>query len=389
MWTVNKKDQHIIDSQALDIDITRRLLENKKNIIATNSKRSFLSDVKFLLFWLSAQSSQIEAYDHLHIFRSFVVENLNGLTEEIYRKVLSYNIHAKRITSREILKRRLTGILWIGEMVRRELEISPIGSEYTKFHDWEYLSSLSPTLQDIRLGISRIQGKNELLLDILLTPNLRNIIKSEQIRTILHFAPKQPEIKRAKPLTRDEILKIRFSLGNSLRDIRDKAIILFAFTSGGRRSSEVTGAVMEWLDKKSDGSFLYNLKKSKTNKEERDDLKPIVGVAAKVLEEWLSASGIKEGPIFRPIDRYGTIGSKPITQRGLYKIYKDIFARAKIDHERLSTHSIRRGFVTEGGRQGKPIGDLMKLSGHKSFKVVMEYYEAGSLERNSCINLLE
>ena len=62
--------------------------------------------------------------------------------------------------------------------------------------------------------------------------------------------------------------------------------------------------------------------------------------------------------------------------------------KAGYDPKLFSAHSLRSGFVTEAGKQGKPIGDVMELSGHKSVTTAMGYYQVGNLENNTAANLV-
>ena len=52
--------------------------------------------------------------------------------------------------------------------------------------------------------------------------------------------------------------------GESLKGIRDRALLLFAWASGGRRRSEVTGATMKNLHRVGPNSFTYTLAYSKS-----------------------------------------------------------------------------------------------------------------------------
>jgi len=98
---------------------------------------------------------------------------------------------------------------------------------------------------------------------------------------------------------------------DTLRGKCDRALLLFAWATGGRRRSEVASATLESLQRVGgDGarSYLYTLAHSKTNQagaERPEDVKPLVGSAAQAMQEWLAASGIKEGVLFRRIRKGG------------------------------------------------------------------------------------
>src|SRR3546814_9889503 len=90
---------------------------------------------------------------------------------------------------------------------------------------------------------------------------------------------------------------------DSLEGLRDRALLSFAFASGGRRRSEVAAANMRDLRRISDKGYIYRLEHSKTQQAgvtaSSTPDKPVLDRAALALEEWLDAAGITEGAIFR------------------------------------------------------------------------------------------
>jgi site-specific recombinase XerC len=83
----------------------------------------------------------------------------------------------------------------------------------------------------------------------------------------------------------------------SLAGLRDRALLLFAFSSGGRRRSEVTAATLENTLREG-GLFVFTLATSKTNQtglDRPENDKPVAGRAARALSAWLAASGIGAG----------------------------------------------------------------------------------------------
>ena len=173
---------------------------------------------------------------------------------------------------------------------------------------------------------------------------------------------------------------------DGLIGIRDAAILLFGFSTGGRRRSEISAAVMENLIKDKNNSFIYNLGKSKTNQTGANDPKPILGRAASALINWLESSKIDEGAIFRSISKHGKIGNL-LSDIDINRIVKKRCKLAGYDPKKFTAHSLRSGFVTEGGKKGKSVFDIMALTGHKSIGTVMGYYQAGDIMNNSAAYL--
>jgi integrase len=191
-----------------------------------------------------------------------------------------------------------------------------------------------------------------------------------------------------KAITLDILNDMLDTCTDGLIGIRDSALLLFAFSSGGRRRSEVSSVIYENLKRNSDGNYIYNLGKSKTNQIGEVDFKPIAGRAALALMNWLYVSGITEGYIFRGIRKGGKeIFKKGISDKQIARIIKNRCEKAGYDSNQYTAHSIRSGFVTEAGKKGKPIGDIMALTGHKCVEQVMHYYQSGAIINNSAAYL--
>lgn len=177
---------------------------------------------------------------------------------------------------------------------------------------------------------------------------------------------------------------------DSLRGRRDRALLLFAWSSGGRRRSEVAGADMRHLRAVGPQEFIYTLAHSKTNQSGRDapeNHKPVTGRAAQALADWLRAAAIQEGPIFRRIRKGGHVG-EPLSPAAVRDIVKQRCALAGVEGD-FSAHSLRSGFVTEAGRQNVPLPDTMALTGHSSVNTVLGYFRADSALSNRAARLLD
>ncbi|EHK65428.1 site-specific integrase [Achromobacter arsenitoxydans] len=194
---------------------------------------------------------------------------------------------------------------------------------------------------------------------------------------------------RKEALTREPLQAMLDTCDDTLRGKRDRALLLFAWASGGRRRSEVVRATMENTQRTPDG-YLYTMAQSKTNQAgaaRADDQKPILGAAALALDGWLAASGIRQGPIFRRVRRGGVIG-EPLAAAAVRDIVLERCELAGLDGA-FSAHSLRSGFVTEAGRRNIPLGDTMAMTGHASVATVMGYFRAGSALQSPAARLLD
>ncbi|MCW5648245.1 MAG: site-specific integrase [Ramlibacter sp.] len=180
--------------------------------------------------------------------------------------------------------------------------------------------------------------------------------------------------KRKDALTKDPLQAILATCDDSLRGKRDRALLLFAWSSGGRRRSEVAGADMQFLRAQDSSSYTYELAHSKTNQAgdaRPENFKPIVGAAAVALRDWLAAAQIQDGAIFRRIRKGGHLG-EPLSAAAVRDI---VLARCGLAgvNGNYSAHSLRSGFVTEANKRSIPLAETMAMTGHRSVQSVMGY----------------
>lgn len=191
-------------------------------------------------------------------------------------------------------------------------------------------------------------------------------------------------------LTKDPLLRVLATCDDSLRGKRDRALLLFAWATGGRRRSEVANADMAFLKTGADEDFSYHLVHSKTNQSGQDrpeDHKPLTGQAALALREWLAAAGISEGRVFRQIRKGGHVGG-PMSPAAVRDIVLKRCALAGVEGA-FSAHSLRSGFVTEAGQQDVSLAETMAMTGHRSVQTVLGYTRQGQLAKSASSRLLE
>jgi len=191
-------------------------------------------------------------------------------------------------------------------------------------------------------------------------------------------------------ITKRELDALVATCDDTLEGRRDRALLYFGFASGGRRRSEVAAADLGDLRRMDERAYVYRLEHSKTQQAGPTATstpdKPILGVAADALAAWLAASGLTEGPIFRRLwaDRIGP-GLSP---KAIAAIVQRRAALAGIEGD-FGGHSLRSGFVTEGGRQGIALPALMAMTEHRSVVSVIGYFQAGGVTDNPAARLLD
>lgn len=177
----------------------------------------------------------------------------------------------------------------------------------------------------------------------------------------------------------------------TLRGKRDKAILLVAFDSGGRRRSEVTGMRVEHLRRDRSGDWLWTIPRTKTT-DELIVVVPSTGgetCAATALADWLAASGIDEGPVFRRVVevegreelrcREVDGAEEGLQPRHVATLVQRAAAAAGLNPADYGGHSLRAGFLTDMSRDGHRLEDLMARSGHRSVDVAMGYVRVGRM----------
>lgn len=211
-------------------------------------------------------------------------------------------------------------------------------------------------------------------------PCADSMVRELLARTRRGYAQRGERSSKQRAMTREPMEMLLATCDASLRGTRDRALLLFAWASGGRRRSEVANARLQDLHQVDGGDFVFGLGKSKTNQSgtpRPEDAKPIAGRAAQALRSWLAelkARGIKEGPLFLRIRRGGHLG-EPLSAEAVRDIVQKRCAIAGLEGQ-YSAHSLRAGFVTEAGRQNLPLADTMALTGHRSVATVLGYFRS-------------
>lgn len=204
------------------------------------------------------------------------------------------------------------------------------------------------------------------------------------IRLAVRATPRPRKRKSAKAVTGDVLSKlIATCRTNSLRDIRDRAILMVAFASGGRRRSEIAGLRKEQLTLEEpirvDGapplpSLSIHLGRTKTSGAENDEVVYLTGRPVDALNAWLDLAKIESGSVFRAIDRWGNVSRRPLDPKAINDIVKQRAGMAGLDPKDFSAHGLRSGYLTEAANRGIPLQEAMQQSQHKSMTQAAAYY---------------
>jgi site-specific recombinase XerD len=166
-----------------------------------------------------------------------------------------------------------------------------------------------------------------------------------------------------------------------LSGLRDRALLLLGFAGAFRRSELVALDVADISEAKA--GLLVTIRRSKTDQEGEGVTIAIargdVACPAKALREWLEAASIETGPIFRAINKAGTVAAERLTDRSVANIVKAYAGRAGFDASTFSGHSLRSGFLTSAAAKGASIFKMMDVSRHKSVDTLRGYVRDAEL----------
>ncbi|MBX5186296.1 site-specific integrase [Rhizobium sp. NZLR5] len=204
------------------------------------------------------------------------------------------------------------------------------------------------------------------------------------IRLAVRAAPRQRLRKSAKAVTSDVLARLLATCATeSLRDLRDRAILMVAFASGGRRRSEIASLRREQLTVEPpievrDGpplpSLAIHLGRTKTSKGEQDEVVYLTGRPVEALNAWLAAAKIDTGSVFRAIGRWGTVSRRAIDPQSVNAILKQRAEIAGLEPGQFSAHGLRSGYLTEAANRGIPLPEAMEQSRHRSVQQASSYY---------------
>ncbi|WP_337270136.1 site-specific integrase [Oryzifoliimicrobium ureilyticus] len=218
------------------------------------------------------------------------------------------------------------------------------------------------------------------------------------IRLAVRAVPRQRRRKSAKAVTGDVLAKLLATCAtDSLRDIRDRAILMVAFASGGRRRSEIAGLRVEQLTMEAPietegGSSLpslaIHLGRTKTATGEEDEVVYLTGRPVEALNAWLAAAKIDKGSVFRAIGRWGAVSHRALDPQSINAILKRRAEMAGLEPGEFSAHGLRSGYLTEAANRGIPLPEAMEQSRHCSVQQASSYYNNATRRSGRAARLL-
>lgn len=175
---------------------------------------------------------------------------------------------------------------------------------------------------------------------------------------------------------------LRAIAGDTLADVRDRALLAFGMASALRRSELVALTVAD-LERGPDG-LRVRVVRGKTDQEGRGaviaipDGRRLNPVAH--LEAWLARAEVSEGSVFRSLIN-GRVG-RALTDQSVSLIVKRRTAAAGYTAADFAAHSLRSGFLTSAAAAGASIWKMREVLRHKSVQVLSDYVRNSDLLRD-------
>ena len=201
----------------------------------------------------------------------------------------------------------------------------------------------------------------------------------------------RPERKSKHPITRDIVEGLIATCGSDLRGLRDAAVILTGWASGGRRRSEIAGLLFDSIDFSSfeEANFLrLSLLQTKTTDADKTPGLVLKGRAAQALVTWVKAASIGDGFLFRAVSKSGRVLDRGLSSDGIAYILRQRLQAAGLPAGVASAHGLRSGFLTQAALDGAPMAAAMRLSLHRSAAEAQRYYDDVDVSENPAADLL-
>jgi site-specific recombinase XerD len=185
------------------------------------------------------------------------------------------------------------------------------------------------------------------------------------------------ESKQALGINAELLRKMINTTDSSLKGLRDKALLLTAYDSMCRRSELVSLQIDDAIIDNKNKIFKIKLRRSKTDQDSIGRWLHLSEKTQKAILNWVNASNITSGKIFRGITR-GQMIADDLSSAQINRIYKSIAARSRTDEslvKHISGHSMRIGAAQDLLIGGASLPMIMQRGRWSKSDTVMRYIE--------------
>lgn len=196
--------------------------------------------------------------------------------------------------------------------------------------------------------------------------------------------------KQAAPVSDVLVKRMLAAAGNRLRDLRNKAMLVVAYTTMARRS-ELIALLREDLHVDPDGFSTIVIRRGKTDQEGEGAVAPVTPDAMRHVLDWTGSAGIQSGRLFRAVLKGGRIGG-PLDAGEVGRVFKAMVRAAGLpsaDAARISGHSTRVGAAQDMLRYGETLPAIMQAGRWKTAEMVGRYTAKQGARQTAAVRVAE
>lgn len=213
-----------------------------------------------------------------------------------------------------------------------------------------------------------------------------------QARARARRAAARPRVRKSEnPITRPVLEAMLATCDHSNRGLRDRAVLMLGWASGGRRRSEISalnGDDVDARDFDAQGLLRIRLLATKTTGPDLAPRLPLKGRPARAVMAWITVARIDAGPLFRPVSLSDRVLKRRLGPEGIREIVRHRLVLAGYPPDFASAHGLRSGFLTQAALDGTPLPAAMALSLHRSPAQAQRYYADVDIADNPATDLL-
>ncbi len=178
--------------------------------------------------------------------------------------------------------------------------------------------------------------------------------------------------KQATALAWEHIDIALSNIGEGLRTLRDRALVLVAYDTLLRRD-ELANLFVDDLSMQPNGSATLLVRRSKVDQTGEGASKWLAAGTVEHLNAWLEIANIRDGKLFRGVYNSGKVGDA-LSAEGVHRALKRLARLAGIT-EGVSGHSCRVGATQDMVAAGVDLSAVMHAGSWKSVRMPVRYAE--------------
>ena len=191
--------------------------------------------------------------------------------------------------------------------------------------------------------------------------------------------------RQAAPLNRPQIDQMLHAPGDSLRAMRDRALLATCYDTL-MRESEAVALVVSDLTFAPDGSGTVLIRRSKTDQAGEGMIRYIHIDSMSYLRQWLANAGHSDGALFRSVPKGGKLGGQ-LAAPEVARIIRRFANRAGVNAAGVSGHSCRVGAAQDQVGAGLDLVSVMQSGGWASAAMPARYSAKLAARRSGAARL--